>query len=97
MSYWVPSKDEKEDEERRKQEEIIRQAVLRQYLSPEARQRLKNVSLVKPELAKRVEAIIIQLAMEGRLNRVITDEELKEILIKMQKKKDFRIRGFGYG
>ena len=94
MSYWYPSRDE---EEKKKEEEAMRATLLRQLLTPEARQRLKNVSLVKPDLVKRVESLIIQLGVEGKLDHAITDEELKEILIRMQRKTKFHIRGFDYG
>jgi len=91
MSYWgaqQPSKDED------KEEQVKRQALLRQFLTPEARERLRRVSLVKPDLARRVEDIIIQLGVQGRLDHRISDGELKSILARVQTKKDFRIRGF---
>ena len=92
MSYWgIPPSNQ--DEEKRR-EEAERITLLRRFLTPEARQRLKNVSLVKPDLAKKVESIIIQLGLEGRLDHRLTDEEVKEILYRLQKKKDYRIRGF---
>lgn len=92
MSYWGiqgPSKDE----EKEREEQVKRQALLRQYLTPEARERLKRVSLVKPDLARRVEDIIIQLGVQGRLDHRITDGELKSILARVQTRKDYRIRG----
>jgi programmed cell death protein 5 len=96
VSYWSPPEQE-DDEEKKKREEMERAFLLRQFLTPEARERLRNISLVKPDLAKKVESMIIQLGLEGRLNHKITDSELKEILIRMQKRRDFRIRGFDYG
>ncbi len=92
LSYWgqgQPSKDESE----KREEEIKRQLLLRQFLTPEARERLRRVSLVKPDLARRVEDIIIQLGVQGRLDHLVTDSELKSILAKVQSRKEFRIRG----
>jgi programmed cell death protein 5 len=61
-------------------------------LEPDARQRLMNVRMVKPELAMSVENYLINAASTGRLNRSITDEELKQILLSIQQpKKDFKI------
>lgn len=92
----MPSKDQ-DDEAKKRREEAERAALLRQFLTPEARVRLKNVSLVKPELAKQVESLIIQWGLEGRLDHRITDSELKEILIRLQRRRGFRIRGLDYG
>ncbi len=69
------------DEERRKlEEEAAKQAILRQILEPEARERLARLRLVRPELAEAVENQLILLAQSGRIQRMITDEELKSIL-----------------
>lgn len=83
------------DEEIRRREaeaEAMRQRVLLVLLEPTARQRLANVRIVKPELAGAVENYLINAAQTGRLNRALTDEELKQILINIQApKKDFKI------
>ncbi|HJY15033.1 MAG TPA: DNA-binding protein [Nitrososphaeraceae archaeon] len=48
--------------------------------------------MVKPELATAVENYLINAASNGRLNRSLTDEELKQILLSLQQpKKDFKI------
>ena len=61
-------------------------------LDPEARQRLTNVKMVKPELAAAVENYLINAATSGRLNRALNDDELKQILLTIQQpKRDFRI------
>ncbi|ALU11955.1 hypothetical protein EYM_06585 [Ignicoccus islandicus DSM 13165] len=73
----------KAEEQRRAKEELIREEILRRALTSEARQRLANVKLVRPELAIQVENYIIALAQAGRIPRPITDEELKEILAKL--------------
>lgn len=61
-------------------------------LDVEARQRLTNIRLVKPELAGAVENYLISAASSGRLNRPLSDEELKQILLSIQQpKRDFKI------
>ena len=69
----------------------MRQRVLQMLLDPQARQRLMNVRLVKPDLAGAVENYLINAASSGRLNRPLTDEELKQLLLRIQQpKKDFK-------
>ncbi len=70
----------------------MRQRVLQVVLDPEARQRLMNIRLVKADLAAAVENYLINAASSGRINRPLTDEELKQLLIRIQQpKKDFKI------
>lgn len=73
--------------------ELQKQEVLRRVLTPEARERLANIKLVKPELAKSLEDYLVSLTLSGRLNKVIDDEELKEILrqIDERSRRDVRI------
>ncbi|MDR1690774.1 MAG: DNA-binding protein [Candidatus Methanoplasma sp.] len=70
-------------EEQAKQFEMQKQSVLRQILSPEARDRLANIKLASPDQANMVEMQLIQIAQSGRLQGVITDAMLKEILQKI--------------
>ena len=83
-----------EDRARMEEErKALREHLLRVLLTSEARQRLNNIRMVKPELARMVEDQLIRLASEGKLNRALTDEELKKLLAALQPpKKEFRIR-----
>ncbi|MBS7644476.1 MAG: DNA-binding protein [Candidatus Bathyarchaeia archaeon] len=77
----------------RQQMEARKQAVLKAILTPEARARLTNIRMVKPEVAESLEDQLIQLAQTGRLPAPITDRQLKEILRRIQSlKRDIRIR-----
>lgn len=67
--------------------EMQKQAALRQILTPEARSRLTNLKMVKPEFAEQIEIQLIQLAQAGRINPPLTDEQLKTILTQLQGKK----------
>lgn len=61
-------------------------------LDADARQRLMNIRLVKPDLAAAVENYLISAASSGRLSRPLSDEELKQILLSIQQpKRDFKI------
>jgi len=81
------------EEEAKARIEMEKQAALRIILTPEARQRLANIKMVRPEFAEKLELQLIQLAQTGRVNLPITDEQLKEILRRIsQRKRDFTIR-----
>jgi programmed cell death protein 5 len=72
----------------------MRENVMRLALTSEARQRLANVRMVKPDVAHAIEEYIIQLVSSGRLKRTIDDEQLKELLTTIQgtAKREFKIR-----
>jgi programmed cell death protein 5 len=93
MSFPQSSQPNDESEKRREAEAAaMRQRALMALLDPEARQRLMNIRMVKPDLATAVENYLINAASSGRLNRLLTDEELKQILLSIQQpKKDFKI------
>lgn len=58
-----------------------RAAVLRQILTPEARERLANLRMVKAGFAEQLENELIRLAQMNRLPEVpITDKTLKTML-----------------
>ena len=57
-----------------------KEAILRQILTPEARSRLTNIRMVKPQVAEQIELQLIQLASSGRLRARVTDEQLKKLL-----------------
>lgn len=63
-----------------------KEAVLRQILTPEARQRLTNIKMVKSQFAEQIEMQLIQLASSGRLRGQVTDEQLKALLQQLQGK-----------
>lgn len=84
-----PSEEEKQKEMEAK---MMRERVLRILLTPEARQRLTNIKMVKPELAKAVEDYLISMGSQGKLNKALTDDELKQILASIQQpKRNFKI------
>ncbi len=77
------------------QAEAQREAVMRKILTPEARARLQNVKLVRPDFAEQVEMQLIQVAQTGRVPLPITDDLLKKLLAELQSqqaKRDISIR-----
>ncbi len=73
--------------------ESQKQALLKQILSPEARQRLSNLKMIKREFTDQLELQLIQLAQTGKIRIPMSDEQLKQILIQLQgRKREITIR-----
>jgi programmed cell death protein 5 len=73
--------------------EMEKEAILRTILTPEARQRLTNLKMVKPEFTSQLELQLIQLAQHGKLPIPLSDEQLKQILVQLQtRKRETKIR-----
>ncbi len=91
--YPYEGRDQGDKEKER--EEQLKEYVVRQYLSPKARERLNNLKLVNPELVKQVREFIYNLAVSGRLKNPLSDSELKELLYRIQnrRRKEYRFRG----
>ncbi len=64
-----------------------KQALLAKILSPEARQRLNNLKMVKKDFAEQIELQLIEMAQTGRLPIPLSDAQLKTILIQLQSRK----------
>jgi programmed cell death protein 5 len=85
--------DEQQQAQAQQQLEGQKQALLRRILTSKARNRLTNLTIVKPEFTQQLELQLIQLAQQGRINLPITDDQLKELLIRLQSgKRDYKIR-----
>ena len=87
--------EQKQAEDQQKAQEVERAKraqILRQILAPDARERLSNVRLVRPDIAENVENQLIQLASMGRINRLLTDSDIKDILARVtETKRDTKI------
>ena len=69
-----------------------KERLLKQILTPEARMRLNNIKMVKPDLSDLVEQYLIGMATQGKLPGQLTDDQLKQILLSIQQsKRDFKI------
>jgi len=69
-----------------------KEQILKQILTSEARLRLNNIKMVKPELSNLVEQYLIGMATQRKIPGQITDDQLKQILLSIQQpKRDFKI------
>jgi programmed cell death protein 5 len=62
-------------------------AIMRQILTPEARDRLATVKMAYPDVARAVEDQLIRLVQAGQINRQIDEPTLKSILRKVAPQK----------
>ncbi len=92
----IQAQQQQQDNVQRAQQEseAQKQSLLRQILTPEARQRLANVKMVRPDFAAQLELQLIQAAQSRRVPIPIGDEALKKLLAQLQaqqQKRDIRI------
>ena len=75
-------------QEMEKQEQMReqRKSLLAQILTNEAKIRLANIAVVKPEKAEKLEMILIQNAQRGMIQNKITEPQLIEFLEQVSEK-----------
>lgn len=68
--------NQQQQQESQKKQEAQKQqtaSILTQILSPEARDRLSRISLVKPEHISRIEALIVSLYKSGQIRTSVSE------------------------
>ena len=73
--------------ERQREIDQQKQAIMRQILTPEARDRLATLRMAYPDVARSVEDQLIALVQAGRITQQVDDNTLKAILRKVAPKK----------
>lgn len=92
LEYQRRLEEARRQEALREAEEARKQEILRRILTPEARARLSNLRLVKPELVEALEAQLIQLAASGSVRIPLDDEALRQILERLTAKQDIKLK-----
>ncbi len=54
--------------------------ILRKIISPEGRERLARVRLVKPELVSQIENYLVNLYASGKIKKTLSEEEIIRLL-----------------
>jgi len=91
MSYPNQDDENNASQEKDSQLKAQKEMMLKQVLSSDARLRLNNVRMVKPDLADLVENYILNLSVQGKISGQISDDQLKQILLSAQQpKRDFK-------
>ena len=91
MSYPNQDDENNTSQEKDNQLKAQKEMMLKRVLSSDARLRLNNVRMVKPDLADLVENYILNLTVQGKITGQISDEQLKQILSSAQQpKRDFK-------
>ena len=79
-------------QEQQKRLDAEKQMLMRQLLTPEARERLANLRMTRPDVVESVENQLIMLVQSGRITQQIDDYTLRQILRKvMPQKRDIKI------
>jgi programmed cell death protein 5 len=86
-AYRQQASDEQRQGQAEKEVDAQKEALLKQILSPEARQRLTNLKMVKREFTEQLEMQLIQLAQMGKIPIPMSDVQLKQILVQLQSRK----------
>ncbi|MCK4429244.1 MAG: DNA-binding protein [Candidatus Aenigmarchaeota archaeon] len=78
-------------QEQLRQIEELKRSVLAECLTKEARERLSNVRIANPQLSEQVESYLIQVYQAGQIKEPISEEQLKDLLKTLTKKKEMKI------
>merc|ERR1712242_15988 len=78
-----PGSQGQSQEEKQRQEEDMKNSILSQVLTQEARARLNTLRVAKPEKGQKIEAMLIQMVQTGQLGGRIGEEELIGLLEKI--------------
>merc|ERR1711939_803105 len=71
---------QKQQQEQQAAAEEQRAQILKAILSPEARERMSNISMVKKDKARKIEDMLIMRAQRGQLGSVVDEDALIQML-----------------
>lgn len=76
--------DPEAQQEAQERAEAQQEAVLKQYLTDGARQRLNAVAMSKPEFGEQVKQQVAALAQSGRVQGRIDEDQMRDLLKELQ-------------
>jgi programmed cell death protein 5 len=76
--------DAEAQKEAQQRAEAQQEAVLKQYLTDGARQRLNAVAMSKPEFGEKVKKQVAALAQSGRVQGQIDEDQMRDLLKELQ-------------
>eukprot|EP01084_Bolivina_argentea_P146693 256789_1 len=79
-------KKAQQQQEQKQQYQEQRRVILKAILSPEARQRLSNLAMVKEERATQIENMIIQQHQSGMISGKVSENHVKMLLEQISEK-----------
>ncbi|KAF2074763.1 hypothetical protein CYY_003951 [Polysphondylium violaceum] len=85
QQQFDPEVAQRQEQQRRENEER-RQHILVQILTPQARERLSRIAMVRPEKARQVEDLIIAAAQRGQLAEKVDEPKLISLLEQISEK-----------
>lgn len=77
-----PNSQQRQEQAKKQEAEMVN-SLLAQILTQDARARLNSIALVKPEKAKKIEAMLISMARARQLSEKMDENQLVEFLGKM--------------
>ncbi|XP_039271891.1 programmed cell death protein 5-like [Styela clava] len=86
MKAGDPNQAKQQAEAKQKYDEQLN-GMLTQILTQDARARLNSIALVKPEKAKQLEGMLINMARSGQLGEKMTEQQLVKVLEQINDKK----------
>jgi len=75
-----------QQEQMKQKQEDMKNSILSQVLDQQARARLNTIALAKPEKAKMVESMLIQMTQTGQIQSKLGEDQLKDLLEKVSEK-----------
>lgn len=75
-----------EQAERQRQMSDMKNSILSQVLDQSARARLNTISIAKPEKAKMIEGMLMQMAQSGQIQNKLGEDQLKGLLEKVSER-----------
>ena len=76
--------DAEAQQEAQERAEVQQEAVLKQYVTDDARQRLNAVAMSKPEFGEKVKKQVAALAQSGRIQGKIDEDQMRDLLKELQ-------------